>query len=229
MIYLKRIIEESSLYEGLDITHPRGTAIHMIQTWCNCKVFADSNTNKIIIYISYYTKKEYDNLLRLINNLGWFVSMYSNNYIEYKKYNYNDVIKLIENKNVVSIILESKFDIQLDDSKISAIDKLYHISPSNREEKILKIGLSPKSKEKLVKHPERIYLLLNIKDAEFLANDTKFNKNNEPMTVFLIDNKELSLRRKIRFFEDPNFGNRGIYTYENIPPQFISVIKRIEV
>jgi hypothetical protein len=37
----------------------------------------------------------------------------------------------------------------------------------------------------------------------------------------------LKKQRKIRFFSDPAYSKNGIYTYENIPPEYIGTVKDI--
>ncbi len=233
MIYLKRIIQEIKLYEGLDMTHSRATTIGMLKTWGKYRdrkseiIPYVEGEDKVIISIKNSSKDEFDNIIRLINNMGWFPSVY---YLENqpKKYDYNTFIKLIESNYELLLEIKAKFDIQVDSDTIDSIDELYHISPTVNEDKILKIGLAPKNKEKIATHPSRIYFAFDYKDAEFLAKDRNFNQGKKHMTIFKVDMIELNKRRLIRFFKDPDFEG-GIYTYENIPPQFISVEKRIEV
>ena len=235
MIYLKRIIQEIKLYEGLDITHSQATTINMLKTWgrherndSKIGIYPmKEDKNKIFLSIKSSSKSEYDNLLTLINNLGWFPSLY---YIhnQHKAYNYEEVIKSIELNYFIDVILEAKFDIQVDEDDMDSVNDLYHASFTKNEKKILKIGLAPRSKEKLMSHPARVYLAFDFKDAEYLAKQPKFRGEEKEMTIFRIDMEGLNKRRLIRFFRDPNFEG-GIYTYENIPPQFISVEKRIVV
>lgn len=230
MIKLKRMIYEVSLYEGLDITHSKNTSVRMLRDWgrhekddSKITVFSDDSddNDRIYIFIRLSNKDEFDNLLRFINNLGWFISSYNLNGIS-NKYNYDNVIDLIEAKQNIVLILEAKYDIEVN---VKPTDKLYHASPTKNESKILKLGLVPKSKEKSTTHPDRIYLTFDVNDAISIAKKKDFNKG-EKMTIFFIDNAKLNQQRKIRFFKDPNF-YAGVYIYENIPPEFIFVKNRI--
>ena len=49
------------------------------------------------------------------------------------------------------------------------LEKLYHISPSLYRNKILKIGLIPKSQNKMQSHPERIYCFQSNENIEMYA------------------------------------------------------------
>jgi hypothetical protein len=238
MIKLKRIIEEIKLYEGLIYTHSLGNTIHMINYWMN------NNSNKFYAYpkgstnshigvdIERVNKKEYDTFLLLINNLGYFPSIYVvelvSGYKEQNKYNYNEIIDLINNDKSFQIILEAKYDIEISDDQITKLEKLYHASSLKNKEKILKMGLVPKSKEKKSKHPERIYLGYTLDNVMMLIRAPGFSNFEPEMVIYEIDMKSLNNNRKIRFFNDPNFSNLGCYTYENIPPQYIKLLKIVK-
>ena len=91
---------------------------------------------------------------------------------KYKKYNYQEVLDIINNKQSVILILESKFDIQIGDEKITSVDVLYHVSKTINEEKILKIGLAPKnSVNKTIYDEIRKELLGDIEDEKISEDE----------------------------------------------------------
>ena len=104
---------------------------------------------------------------------------------------------------------------------------LYINYSTSKEEKILRIGLAPKNKEKLSRHPERIYFTNSLEGAKRLIHNIKFIVNNDKFSIFEVDLKKLHMVRHIRWFPDPNYPGEGFYTYENIPPKYLKVVRRI--
>ena len=89
--------------------------------------------------------------LPIITNLGYFISQVT---IDGNNWQHNGINDSLYPKG---ICIEAKYDHEV---KIPSI--LYHASPIKLKDKILKNGLSPKSGNKISKHPERIYLTNNI-------------------------------------------------------------------
>ena len=170
-------------------------------------------------------KEDLDNVLKWINNMRYFPSVIILNN-KFVKFNYDNVVKLLSYpNNLIRIDFEPKFDPELLESEIP--DKAYHIAPTQNEDKILRIGLAPKSKEKISKHPDRVYLSSSIDSIiEILSHHPTFKKY-DSSTIFEVNIKDLLKVRFIRWFSDPNFKEGGFYTYENIPPKYLQVIKRI--
>jgi hypothetical protein len=142
------------------------------------------------------------------------------------KYDYNTVISLLD-KPPFAIYFDAKYDQELSQKDIPPL--IYHVSPSIHEEKILKIGLVAKSKNKLSAHPERIYLGISEDATMGLLKDSKFTKGISEFTLYEVNHKKLELARTIRFFADPIYPNKAFYTYENIPPQYLKVVRRIKI
>jgi hypothetical protein len=91
----------------------------------------------------------------------------------------------------------------------------YHATPTNKVDKILRIGLCPKDGGKRGDfRGDRIYLSPRYDTLLFGALGTK------DYTVLTIDLSKAN--HPIRLFEDPQ-AERCVYTLENIPPQCISV------
>lgn len=230
---LKQIImEELYLYhEGLMVTHNIHKSIDILKRWTvwykDTNIEFVDDDNKIIAKIADITLKEFEQLLKIINNLGYYISQYTEHPREYyNKYSYNRVVNLIKNNIFFELIIEAKYDKQLNNNDIP--DKAYHVTDSKNEEKILKLGLVPKNREKKSKHPERVYFTYNIEWAEMLSKDPQFQIEQEA-TIFEINFKELLLIRSIRLFNDANLSEVGFYTYENIPPKYLKIVRRIKI
>jgi hypothetical protein len=125
----------------------------------------------------------------------------------------------------VKIIYESKYDIQID----SPPNRVYHLSINSYKSDILKRGLIPKSKSKLSKHLDRIYLCINPSDCYNLINGMKFyyksrllnNKRDKLDISWIIYEIDLD-KLDIKLYRDPNY-NGGWYIVENIPPDRIKL------
>lgn len=225
---LQRIIEEYNLYEGLEITHNVKVSVDNLNTWLSLdnSIYFEERDTKIKMFVKkHISKKDFDIILERANNLGYFPSsQFTQGEID--KFDYNQVIKELETPNsYIEIFFDPKYDPQL--SEWDLPDRAYHITPIKHEEKILKIGLAPRSKEKQTKHPDRIYFSKTIEDVEKLLDYKDFTGNDKLFTIFELDLKSLRDRRSIRYFSDPRYSDKGFYTYENISPQYLKVAKRI--
>jgi hypothetical protein len=226
---IHRIAEEFLLYEGLDITHNSILSSDKLNLWMSLdgKVSFEAVGVKINMYFRKEIQKgDLDNILKWANNMGYFPAVMILN-SKFEKFNYDKVVKFLSRPEFLHRInFEPKFDPELLEQDIP--DVAYHIAPTQNEERILKIGLAPRSKEKISCHPSRVYMASSIDGVETLANHPTFHKN-ESLTIFEIDIRGLKKIRKIRWFSDPNFDDEGgFYTYENIPPKYLTAAKRIQ-
>ena len=224
MIKLNHLIGRELVYEGLIHSVELGTTADMLTKWSGSgeKFTVRETPNKIHLHFkNNLDEKELSHLLKLINNLGWFVSavLVFGSSISWKKFDYNDFVKNDMNRQWMEFQLEAKFDLELN---IHDYDAVYHISPSINKDKILRIGLVPKSKEKKMSHPERIYFADNENDINTIAFQFEKDAPDIKMSLFKIDFQ--GVRRNnpsIRLFNDPNFKG-GFFTLSNIPPRFIT-------
>lgn len=155
----------------------------------------------------------------LINNLGYFISsaFKGDDSIEISK------LKREELEDVIcsNIFIEPKYDYQVDIPNI-----LYHASPLKFKDKILKIGLTPKSASKLAYHPDRIYLSNNIqsciKFGEYLLNfyENEYYKNG--YCIYIIKGEGVD-----KLYSDINMREAGFYTLNNIKKEYISLFKEV--
>lgn len=196
------------LTEGLIKTHPQNISIDIIKKRfpnLNVKMEKDGE-----IYIE-GDMVELNNYIPLFNNLGYFISMYTLNGIDWGK-DYTDDTKPI------AIYLEPKYDL-----KIDIIPKLlYHASPIKFKEKIYRIGFIPKTGNKLSKHPDRIYLTDNIEIVNYFGENIK-KEYNSGYCIYEINGECIS-----NLYSDINLRNGGYYTNGNIRPECFKLIKEID-
>lgn len=234
MIKLSNILQDTMLYEGLIYTYDIDTTIHHLERWsiANTKfVIKKTTLNTILINFGEQpSNKEIDNLLKWINNLGWFIADYLVNSIPLKRKAFVtlDIFKDdIKKYKLLNILLEAKYDLELNKYELSSKD-WYHIAPLAVKKKIDKIGLIPKTLSKISFHPDRIYLTKSEADAIGVAE--LFDKIKETeFVLYKIDIDGLiKSNNGIRFFKDPNLGS-GIYTLSNIPSKFLHFVKMINI
>jgi len=163
----------------------------------------------------------------MIDRHGWFPSkMYLVNLSENENelsYNEDYLIENAEYLEQVSITYEAKYD------KKVANDIYYHISIQEYKEKIINKGLIPKSKSKLSKHLDRIYICKDVNDCYSLIPRMKLEYNYKKRSKSKINDKwiiyEIDLTNSnIDIFEDPNYEDKGFYCVDNIPKNLITII-----
>lgn len=108
---------------------------------------------------------------------------------------------------------------------------IYHLTPSNKVEKILQNGLCPKTNNKKFNYPDRIYFFLHEPEKDdclqlmkqFYLEDVK-NQNKVaykgPYTLLRIDTEQI---KGVNFSYDQN-AYECIYTYDNISPEAIEFV-----
>jgi hypothetical protein len=184
----------------------------------------NNDTFKITI-ISKISTSLFGLIIKDINNMGYFPSLIDleneNNLINRFKYDFDKINNIIMSRNIIQMILicEKKFD-----DIIEITHPIYHICRKQNVEKILRIGLCPKTKSRISSHPDRIYFCLNVKNCDDLIR--KFNLNDlikhQPEQNYDILEIDIPKSHNIIFRKDPNMIENGIYTYENIPKKYIT-------
>lgn len=209
--YYQEFKKEFEINEGLIITHSLSQTCSILSRK-NCKITTKQNYNSPKIIIETILN---DDILKTINNLGWFIS-----FIISEKYSgkiSDGIISKLINSNV-KITLEAKYDILLDEKELPNF--IYHITTVDKLNKIKNKGLVPKSNTKLNNHPERIYFSLTRNDSDELLQRLKrhISPTKEQITL-KINTKDL--QSFVKFYYDVN--SKGIYTMNNINPLSIEI------
>jgi hypothetical protein len=176
--------------------------------------YKDDNGQHFSIRIYPHEINKISEVNKIMNTYGWFMVNKEWEKIFDKS---NTILKYYSNE------FEPRYDLEL-----SIEDKnndFYHLTPSIYwDNKISKIGLSPRSKNKVGEHPERVYLTYNVSDMESLMSrlfvrntqDYKYKKN---YSVLKFEANSLKL------YVDKNYVG-GVYTVDNIPVKDISEVER---
>ena len=166
-----------------------------------------------------YGKLAYNELLTLINNLGYFVSG--------KK----------ELSTIINIVIMPKFLYEVTDEIYKEDGILYHITPLQNKKKILQKGLIPKYKNyRLDNYPDRIYFYRsNQKNKlDLLCKNLSCDTCIKEWLILKINLKDKRSYKEndkstmYRFFEDPK-SQYGVFTYENIDLQCIEFYKEVKL
>jgi hypothetical protein len=152
------------------------------------------------------------------NNLGYFITKYKifkngkSNIIKYKSTIFCDDVK--DNDGVI-LYYEAKFD-----DIIKVNDLVYHATELKHFEKILNIGLCPRSSSRLEYHYERIYLFENLESTiNIIPRLRSFGDMNSDYIIMKIDLKN------IKCYKDSK--SSGFYIYDNINPDDITFLNKI--
>jgi len=233
MIKLKELLHDIDLCEGL----MRSVSPESLQNHLNRWTISKGKfTSKIIddkIHLTItdnLNEKDIKNLLMWINNLGWFVDSFLFVKINptWEKFDEKNFVEKYSN-NTIGIFLELKAKYDKEHTHIEITNDFYHVTPTKHESKILKMGLVPKAKHKIGTHPDRIYLTKRIVDASALADIFSNIDNENQYTIFKVDVTSAKERNEnLKLFNDPDLSG-GLYTLSNIPPQFLKIVKRINV
>lgn len=143
----------------------------------------------------------------------------------------NQQQKLINGTNYFVLTFEPKFSQDIGDAVRQNYHYLYHSSPSIYLDKVLKIGLIPKSKNTLFFYPDRTFFMVGdklnsgqIKTLKNIQSERNVHVNNEnpketkEYVLLTIDVSRLP--KDIKFYCDP-LADGAIFTYDNIPPNAI--------
>ena len=164
-------------------------------------------------------RKDYvDNIVEIENickQIGWYISHGTEDGLHYKfdkeflEHSFDDV--------VIKQIFDSTRDIDIKPSI------MYHVTPVKNINKILKIGLVPKHKDKITYHPDRVYLTDELELAWGLKKEFERINGYECQILKILTND-----LDIKLYSDVDSRQYGFYTLENIPPRFISILPKEE-
>lgn len=215
--------------EGLIKTYPFDFAVQRLGEYGTVKLIS----NKIYLGL----KKEYFNkiegLVKYINTLGYFASTFKvlskDQEVSPDNYkNFNDakeVLSAVDNAQQVWIEIEAKYD----DSTGDAPSFFYHLTSKNALDKIKKQGLVPRSKSKKSYHPDRIYIVDDLKSLSQLLIQFLEIEGKE-LSDYVVLKIDYNLTSKPKIYNDPNFLSLGYYVVDNIPPEaIVDTVEAIDV
>ena len=196
--------------------------------------FYTAGTDKVFLCLRPKHKKKYKEIInRLEIFYGWYLATVTN-YKDYGKdknvsYYKNNIEEFITNnegidkyETIGNLCFEPKYDIIIDYNDIP--DKIYHITNGRYYKKIMKKGLIPKHLDRISYHPDRIFFAKTEEMCIELSEHSEFILTNP--IILTIDAKGLK-EKGIKFHEDSNLHDDGIYVINNISPKYIIHMKKL--
>jgi len=159
----------------------------------------------------------FDDLLKLLNLSGYYISNYfidRNDENDIEEKGVPSKAELFSKYYSIKITLNKRFDTKGNGIPI----KMYHVTETQYIDSIEKNGIKPISKNKIEQHPDRIYLFDNLISANFYKSNLEERFNQYNYLILEIDTK---LINNIILHKDPKFGDTdfgAFYTYSSISP-----------
>ncbi len=254
---INNYVDSQRMYEkGLIKTHEINSSLAAIEEWTSgtgiSMLRREIINNKIYIRFGNFEFTDYLLFLPLINNLGYFVSQIETSILnnetsilKYDKWPFDQFQNKYDNEEEFNKIQYIEFILEpIFDKQIINIDNLYyHVTYKFLVDKIMKNGLSTKTRNVITYHPERLYLTTSINDAKLFAKNktTKLrqtsNKKYKNDPIYIDKQKtfkkseltysllEINVQNinNFKLYKDPNFEN-GYYTLDTISPENIKII-----
>lgn len=181
-------------------------------------VFLDMTSTKV-------KPADFDRLMTLVNNLGWYPSWMNVNKKRGGKFDAASVQATLGTpRSRLVVQLEAKYDVE----EIKIPHVLYHATPVRHGQKITTLGLVPRSKAASIVYPDRIYLakdLDNLVDV-LIPHIADSKQLHGGWAVFQITGLDKMVPPP-RLFFDPLYPH-GYYTMSNIPPANLKLLKVID-
>lgn len=226
----KKIREHQLITEFLYTVSPTKTTEQIVKQAGYGISIQSLNSSIIRLKFDTLTKEYLDKVNKVMDSFGWYPSYIRGREKDAGKYSTN-VNKFIEKHGVV-ITYEAKYDVEI----VPSTQYAYHLTFDLKWPKIKVLGLTPKTQGKLSDHPGRIYVLFG-ELSENDMNEFGFNLLNayihkEKVESIYLLKIDLSKTKDTKFFADPNYygaeDEKAAFTYQNIPPNAISVDKKIK-
>lgn len=171
------------------------------------------------IFISYdgNTPDILSDFIHLIDTTGYFIATATVPNEDHEKGRISDKSKIYDickNHNKVMMSIEPNYDKQVDFKG----KYLYHTTNKENLDKILKVGLIPKTKNTRSFYPDRIYLSPDVKYMDSIKDQLSGDKGGEYVKMRIRNFPGLKLYKDVRF-------KGGFYTYDNIHPKYIQIIE----
>lgn len=223
------LAEQVKLYEGLIKSYSPEETISIIKREDpNCKVeYHKTEPGKMVIHLN----KKSDSLkikkvIHKIEVCGWFPTMatvVSDTRLSDK--NIEKVLSAFESckGGDLYIGVEAKYNLEITNQIIKDHKFLYHLTPTKYLEKVMKIGLTPKTRSKIANHPDRIYFGLSVKSINVLKPQFKAITKISDWAILKIDVSNFKRPGSGHLFIDPAFQGEGVFTLSNIHPSYITV------
>lgn len=236
MRYLKTF--ENFINEGLIKSH----SPQKVEDYIKNLGFKDDEfrvrDGKLVLDLKTKYREVYSKLIKTLENVyGWVLTGYQEDFYEPIESETTYLLKDIESNllemekegfdpdsYVALLYFEPKFYKEIPASELP--DVAYHVTDYKYIDKIMKKGLVPKHKDKLTKHPDRVYLFIDKKNIQGLIDNINFGVEVEKPFLLEVDISEYKKNNK--FYIDPNLDDGGVYVTNTISPNLITPKHRLD-
>lgn len=201
--------------------------INLIKNRILCVPVLSNRTYYIKFDIHRYNQDIINDIIRLMNLCGWFLSsiLHEGNTL---RGDLNNFLKTYNKKDSFCLCFDAKFD--LEKSMADLPPKLYHCTFDCNIKNIENHGLFPKDRSNISSYPSRVYFAYDIKDVinfginkltEYRNNNKYYNDIN--LAIYELDVSQL--KREYKFMEDVNSDFDAVYCLEPIPYYALKLIQ----
>lgn len=229
-------IQEKRLDEGLILSYDVNRVIGILwRADYDSKLFnGENNRFKVRCDVDMC---DFKGLFAITNKCGWYPAqiygMKKGSPTSEEKFTEKNFKKFIEIFNIIEILFEPKYDVQITDLP----DYMYHFTKKINWYKIQRKGLNPKTQSKTSNHPERVYLAYTSSGAEKfgrkvvnrIVNPPENSTNKIDYSIGVILKIDMKYCEELDFYQDPNFKGEGVYCLDSIRPLAISIEKEIDL
>jgi hypothetical protein len=242
--YEKEQEEYRKLYEGLITSYHQDSVKSLLDKNFGNKIYIKKiNEERFLIDVFIDKISNEDVLLfkdvyeKINSTYGWIC----NNWSLIKDKNFfssssgNDIFKILNYEKIKDgYVLTFQFE-PIHPMKIFDKEKipktLYHLSPARYENKILKRGLIPKSKNSKFKHPDRVYVFDSLDDTEKIIQKISEVNEETEWTLYTISNFAFIPSNRELFIDNLFSLDNGTsyFTKRNIRPSNIKKHQRLKI
>lgn len=197
------------LNEGLIKTYNPKKTIEYVKSALNGRMWVEKCSDYKIVVVTYEALEKF--CVKCFESCGYYQS-----HKPIKNLSINDI-------DSVRLYFSSKYTCN---KSLEGINVLYHFAPKYVEEKILKNGFVPKSKNNYFDYPERTHFFYGDisyeelrKIGAMLCKANMNDMNNGEYVLFALDCHKI--HDDIRFQIDQDWPSIGLFTYDNISPDTI--------
>lgn len=208
-----------------------GRNINLIKNRIICFPVESNKTYFIRFNIHKFNQDVINDIIRLMNLCGWFLSsiLYNGDTL---KGDLDSFLKTYNKKDLFALCFDAKFDLEISMSDLPP--KLYHCTFDCNVKNIEYHGLCPKERSNISSYPSRVYFSYNMNDAIGFGHNklSEFRNKNEHykdtnLALYALDVNKL--RREYKFMRDVNSDFDAVYCLEPIPYYSLELVKTINV
>lgn len=210
--------KEKQLYEGLINSYPYDEVRKYIIKYLNI------NPKNVI---DYSDEQGYSEMIVIIPNDIDTIAK-TKKVFDFCGY-YNSISGEADDPDYIELHFTPKFR-ENDVVDINSYPGVYHITKTRKVNKILQQGLVPKSSNTAFNYPERIHFYVgteNLLPVKLFATALYARSKDADSDYTILKVLTNKLPENIKFYGDPDF-HKGVYTNDNIPPECLQKVARID-